>query len=104
MATKVEAAPVGFRTLTLTFDDAKEFTDAFGALYAYSRGRTKCGKLLREIGLGDTYSGNARKTARALVEAMAKAAGVSMPKYPEPRRADERDAEDYMTEDETVRS
>jgi hypothetical protein len=73
--------PVGFSPITITIESERELADLVGALGAYGKGVTLAKKTIREAGLGASYSGNARKTARNIVGALVKAAGKTCPNF-----------------------
>ena len=70
-----------FEPITLTISSKQELADLVGALAAYGKGKTKAKKSIRQAGLLDSYSGNARKTARSIVVALAEAGGFSVPDF-----------------------
>jgi hypothetical protein len=70
-----------FQPVTLTISDPVVLADVVGALGAYGKGKTKAKKTIREAGLEEFYSGNARKTARTLAATLAEAAGFNSPEF-----------------------
>jgi hypothetical protein len=78
---KVSTTDAGFKPVSITFTTPQELADVVGALGAYGKGKTKAKKTIREAGLLDGYSGNARKTARSVVVALAEAAGFDVPDF-----------------------
>jgi hypothetical protein len=70
-----------FEPITLTISSKTELADIVGALAAYGKGKTLAKKSIRQAGLLDAYSGNARKTARSIVVALAEEGGFAVPDF-----------------------
>lgn len=69
----VNQKPTTFQPVNITITDPTTLADFVGALSAYGKGKLKAKKSIRQAGLLEHYSGNARKTARTLVVALADA-------------------------------
>ena len=78
-----------FQPVTLVIDSPEELADLVGALGAYGKGVSKALKTIREAGLEDDYSGNARKTARAIVRQLADEVGFAVPDFSATDRFDQ---------------
>jgi ABC-type uncharacterized transport system ATPase subunit len=81
MSIVVNQKVASFQPVTLTITDPSTLADLIGALGAYGKGKTKAKKTIREAGLLDSYSGNARKTARTIVAALAEKVGFDVPDF-----------------------
>jgi hypothetical protein len=81
MEAKVTPVTPPFQPITITISSKQELADLVGALGAYGKGKTKAKKTIREAGLLESYSGNARKTARNTVRLLASVAGFSTPDF-----------------------
>jgi hypothetical protein len=76
-----QPVPFSFTPVTITLTSPSELADVVGALTAYGKGKTKAKKSIREAGLASHYSGNARKTARTVVTAIAKQLNLPTPNF-----------------------
>jgi hypothetical protein len=78
---KITQTNPAFQPVIITFDNPTELADVVGALAAYGKGKTLAKKSIRQAGLIEHYSGNARKTARSVVVALAEAGGFDVPDF-----------------------
>jgi hypothetical protein len=79
----VSQPPAEFRPVTLTINSPVDLANLLGALMAYGKGEVYAEANLKQVGLGDFYSGNVRKASREFATAIAQASGV----VPEPNFA-----------------